>query len=156
MKLTWPGQSAKAEAVQADGSGRASQNAKNKKRSLSPRREMMALRPLRNPALEWVEEEGRIVLNIKRGQGTRGKWTLRLVSLFIPLPDNHRVVLDPIGTHVWQMLDGQTTVERIAKSLAKEYKITPREAELSLQQFFKELGRRGYIGFSQEQHRSRE
>ena len=150
MKLTWPGRGARTEAVQAADSGRAAQNTKNKKRPLSPRRAMMALRPLRNPALEWAEEEGRIVLNIKRGQGTRGKWTMRLVSLFIPLPEGHRVVLDPIGTHVWHMMDGQTSVERIVKSLSKEYKITPREAELSLQQFFKELSRRGYVGFVNE------
>ena len=34
-----------------------------------------------------------------------------------------------------------------AATLAKEFKLMPREAELSLQQFFKELGRRGYVMF---------
>lgn len=124
--------------------------ARGKKKKTPTRREMLALRPLRNPALEWAEENGQVVLHIKRGQGTRAKWTLRLLSIFVPLPENHRVALDPIGTHVWRMLDGQTTVERIIKSLAREYKITPREAELSLQQFFKELSRRGYVGFLKE------
>ena len=107
------------------------------------RRELLAVRPVRNPALEWVEEDGQIVLHIKRVNN----WKTRLITIFTQVPESRRVVLDPIGTHVWRMLDGQTTFEAISKSLAKEFKLMPREAELSLQQFFKELGRRGYVMF---------
>ena len=107
------------------------------------RRELLAVRPVRNPALEWVEEDGQVVLHIKRVNN----WKTRLITIFTQVPESRRVVLDPIGTHVWRMLDGQNTFEAIAKSLAKEFKLMPREAELSLQQFFKELGRRGYVMF---------
>jgi hypothetical protein len=104
---------------------------------------LLAVRPVRNPALEWVEEDEQIVLHIKRVNN----WKTRLITIFTQVPESRRVVLDPIGTHVWRMLDGQTTFEAISKSLAKEFKLMPREAELSLQQFFKELGRRGYVMF---------
>jgi Coenzyme PQQ synthesis protein D (PqqD) len=116
----------------------------NKRRKGPPsRRELLALRPLRNPALEWAVEEGQVVLEIKRASN----WKTKLLNIFVPLPESRRVVLDPIGSDVWQMLDGETTIEYIGKSLAKKHKLTPREAELSLQQFFKELSRRGYVGF---------
>lgn len=111
-------------------------------------REMLQLRPVRNPNLEWSEEEGRVVLLVR--QSSEKNWKTRLVGLVVPLPEDRRIVLDAIGTDVWQMTDGENTLGGIAKKLAGKYKLSPREAELSLQQFFKELGRRGYIGFLEE------
>ena len=108
-------------------------------------REMLQLRPVRNPALEWSEEEGRVVLLIRHFEKT--SWKMRVLNLLIPMPDDRRIVLDAIGTDVWQMTDGQNTLGRIAGELAQKYKLSPREAEMSLQQFFKELGKRGYVGF---------
>lgn len=115
------------------------------KRAQPTWREMLQLRPVRNPNLEWSEEEGRVVLQI-RHVAKKG-WKMRLMNLLVPMPDNRRIVLDAIGTDVWQMTDGQNTLGRIAGALAEKYKLSPREAEMSLQQFFKELGRRGYVGF---------
>lgn len=111
-------------------------------------REMLELRPVRNPELEWTEENERVVLCIKHGE--RKSWKLRLANMLVPLPPDRRVALDAIGTDVWRLMDGRNTVGRIAKELAKKYKLQTREAELSLQQFFKELGRRGYVGFLKE------
>jgi len=126
-------------------------NSVSKKRSRKPdpahaRREFLALRPMRNPDLEWLEEDGHVILHVKLAQS----WKTRLINVFLQVPRDRRVVLDAIGTDVWQMLDGQITIGQIAKSLAKKYKLNAREAELSLQQFFKDLGRRGYIGFMVE------
>ncbi len=118
-------------------------SSKGARKGAPTRRELLAVRPVRNPALEWVEEDGQIVLHIKRVNN----WKTRLITIFTQVPESRRVVLDPIGTHVWRMLDGQNTFEAISKSLAKEFKLLPREAELSLQQFFKELGRRGFVMF---------
>lgn len=110
------------------------------------RRQWLALRPMRNPDLAWAEEDGQIVLTIHRVQS----WKTRLLNLLFPLPAQHRVVLDRIGSDVWRLADGDHTVEHIARDLATRYQLEVREAEMSLQQFFKELGRRGYIGFRVE------
>ena len=110
------------------------------------RREWLALQPVRNPRLEWREEQGVVVIEIRRAQN----WKTRLLNLVFPLPELHRVALDQIGSIVWREVDGEATVEQIAKKLARELQIERREAEVSLQQFFKELGRRGYIGFKVE------
>ena len=119
-----------------------------RKRAQPTWREMLQLRPVRNPNLEWSEEEGRVVLQIRHF--VKKGWKMRLMNLLVPIPDNRRIVLDAIGTDVWQMTDGQNTLGRIAKALAEKYKLSPREAEMSLQQFFKELGKRGYVGFLTE------
>lgn len=116
-------------------------------------REMLQLRPIRNPKLEWIEEEERVVLTIRHEM--QQNWKTRLLSRLVAVPKDRRVALDAIGSDVWRLTDGENTLGFIAKKLAKKYKLTPREAELSLQQFFKELGRRGYIGFLTEKSESK-
>ncbi len=110
------------------------------------RREWLALKPVRNPMLQWRDEEGVIIIEIHRAQ----TWKTRLLNMVFPLPERHSVALDAIGSSVWRASDGEATVEQISRKLARELQIERREAELSLQQFFKELGRRGYIGFKME------
>lgn len=107
------------------------------------RKEILALRPQRNPALPWHEEDERVVLTIKR----RPTGASRLLAYMVHVPQERRVVLDELGSAVWRLLDGQRTLGQIARVLGREYQLSAREAELSLQQYFKELGRRGYIGF---------
>ena len=116
---------------------------KKEARPVPTRREWRALNPLRKTARGWREEEGVIVIEIHRAQN----WKTRLLNLVFPLPESHRVALDAIGSTVWRASDGESSVEQIAKKISRELQIERREAEASLQQFFKELGRRGYIGF---------
>lgn len=113
------------------------------KRARPSRREVLALKPMRNPDLQWSEEDGSVVLTIPR----RNDWKTRILNIFVAVPESRRVVLDAVGTHVWLQLDGSNSVEAIGKSLAKRYQLEPREAEISLQQYFRELSRRGYVGF---------
>ena len=120
---------------------------KTKKRApdrATARREFLALKPLRNPKLGYDEIEGRVVLRVPRPD----TWQVKIVNIFFPVPDERKVVLDPIGSDVWRVCDGQTPIAEIIKVLQREYKLGSKEAELSLQQFFKDLGRRGYIGFA--------
>lgn len=119
---------------------------KARKKATPSRRQWLALRPLRNPQLEWRDEDNGVVLHIKRTKN----WKTQMLNLLIPIPSEHTVELDRIGTDVWRLMDGTRTIGQIARSLAEQHQIEKREAEVSLQQFFKELGRRGYIGFAVE------
>jgi len=110
------------------------------------RREFLALRPGRNPSIEWQEVEKKVVLTIPRASN----WKVKIINVFFPVPNEKKVVLDAIGSHVWTRCDGHNTIENLSRELQREYKLGAREAELSLQQFFKDLGRRGYIGFAVE------
>jgi len=110
------------------------------------RREFLSLRPARNPSIEWEEVEGKVQLTIPRASN----WKVKIINVLFPVPDEKKVALDAIGSHVWTRCDGQNTIELLSRDLQREYKLGARESELSLQQFFKDLGRRGYIGFAVE------
>ncbi len=56
------------------------------------------------------------------------------------------VELDVLGTAVWRAIDGRASVAAIAAGLARDYRLDTREAELSVAQFLRQLGRRGAIG----------
>jgi hypothetical protein len=120
---------------------------KSKKQQTPSWRAMLGLRPMRNPELEWSEVDGKVVLNLKHQRRTG--WKQRLLGLVLPSLPDRQVQLDTIGSEVWLLIDGQHTMGSIAGKLAQKYQLSPREAELSLQQYFKELGRRGYVGFVQ-------
>lgn len=110
------------------------------------RREFLALRPARNPAIGWREAENKAVLTIPRAVN----WKVKLINIFSEVPATKDVELDAIGSHVWKLCDGQNSVDFLSRELQREYKLGSREAELSLQNFFQTLGKRGYIGFAIE------
>lgn len=57
-----------------------------------------------------------------------------------------KLQLDLLGSAVWNMLDGQTSLRRLAAKFAEAHQLEPREAEVAVTQFIRELGRRGLIG----------
>lgn len=58
------------------------------------------------------------------------------------------VELDVIGSFVWRMIDGRTTVGEIAAALAARYRLDADEARLAVAEFLRQLGRRGAVGFA--------
>ena len=54
--------------------------------------------------------------------------------------------LDELGTSVWNLMDGKRSVRQLVKIFAGTHRLEPREAEVSVTQFIRELGRRGLIG----------
>lgn len=61
-------------------------------------------------------------------------------------PHTGKLQLDLLGSTVWAMLDGRSSIRAIAATLAEEHRLEPREAEVAVTQFIRELGRRGLIG----------
>ena len=106
------------------------------------RRQAQQVRPLRNPQLEWhCNDDGFVVATLTRRAGLRGK----MISFFLAVPETRPVVLDEVGTFVWHLCDGEHSVEQIAAELSREYKLSHREVEVSLNEYLKMLGRRGMI-----------
>lgn len=56
-----------------------------------------------------------------------------------------KLQLDGLGSQVWHLIDGQRTVSQIITTFARNTSITTREAEQSVTQFLRELGKRGLI-----------
>ena len=56
-----------------------------------------------------------------------------------------KLQLDQLGTSVWDLVDGKRNVRQLVKAFAGTHQLEPREAEVSVTQFMRELGRRGLI-----------
>jgi hypothetical protein len=118
------------------------------------RGDVLSAKPFRNPVIEWelrtpeaktdAEPAGEpeVVLQVPRRQDRMGK----MLNRFFEGPDRRQVVLDELGTDVWQMCDGETSVEALILALAKKHKLERREVELSLTMYLRTLAKRGFIG----------
>jgi hypothetical protein len=61
-------------------------------------------------------------------------------------PRTGKLQLDLLGSAVWSMLDGRTPLRRLVAVFAEAHQLEPKEAEVAVTQFIRELGRRGLIG----------
>jgi hypothetical protein len=59
-----------------------------------------------------------------------------------------KLQLDELGTAVWDMIDGKRSVQQLIKIFASKYQLHPREAEVSITLFLRDLGKRGIIGLN--------
>ncbi|MGB9797243.1 MAG: PqqD family protein [bacterium] len=115
---------------------------KRKKPPSISKKEALNTIPIRNPYLEWSKnEDGEVVIQVPR----RNDWIGKVLAFIFAPPEKRQVVLDKIGTMVWELADGKHTFEEIVYSLKREYKLTRREAEVGVATFLRELGKRKLI-----------
>lgn len=133
--------------LQAEVSGNATLYEKIVARFRKPRlsrEHALQARPIRNPALEWKElDNGEVQVILPRRRDAVGK----LLSVLFYIPPSKPVNLDTVGAQVWKLCDGEHTVKAIAERLMEEHKLHRREAEVSLTEFLKMLGKRNMVGF---------
>ncbi|MCU0559300.1 MAG: PqqD family protein [Desulfobacterales bacterium] len=76
-------------------------------------------------------------------------WVARVARWFGQPPGPPRIgklQLDVLGTAVWDMIDGRRSLREIAAAFAATHQLEPKEAQVAVSQFARELGRRGLIG----------
>ena len=107
----------------------------------------LACKPMK---FEQVEEErlesGCVVLSFPV---VMRPWFVKLVRRLGGPEESARIrklQLDELGTAVWDLLDGKRTVRRIVSEFANTHQLHPKEAEVSVTQFLRDLGKRGIIG----------
>jgi hypothetical protein len=112
------------------------------------RSEAMDCIPLRNPQVDEIRlETGEILLAYPASARSRfEKIILRLKGLDSTAVHLKKLQLDKLGTAVWELLNDKRSVRQIVRMFAQKYSLTPKEAEVSVSQFLRELGRRGLIG----------
>ena len=104
----------------------------------------MDSRPARNEALEWEKNEaGEARITLVR----QDNWKTRLLSKVFYIPRERTITLDEVGTEVWQMCNGRTSVAQMIQSLRDKYQLDRKEAEVSLLSYLKTLGQKRFIGF---------
>ena len=108
------------------------------------REAMFGSKPTRNDLLEWEKtEDGEASITMKRGDN----WKVRILSKIFWIPKQRTLILDQIGTQVWEMCDGRTTVEAMIQRLSRNHKINEKEAEISLLAYLKKLAQKRLVGF---------
>lgn len=58
------------------------------------------------------------------------------------------VELDEVGSFVWDLFDGKTTVREMIDRLAARYKLNRKEAEVSITAFIRTLGKKGLVAIA--------
>lgn len=115
------------------------------KRRILTREQILSAIPIRNPKLEWKRTiDGKVIVVVKR----REDWVGKLMGVLFCVPKIKEVVFsDRIGTEVWEMCDGKHTIERMVGRMASRYRLTEKEAEVSLLAFLNRMAKRGIIFF---------
>lgn len=120
-----------------------------KKRPQLSREQVMRSRPVRNVLLQWTRgADGKVVITIPRRQD----WVGRIANIFFAIPKTRQLILDDeVGSTVWTICDGEHTISSIVDHLCKTYQLTRKEAEVSVTEFLRQLGRRRLVGFAVDQ-----
>jgi hypothetical protein len=87
--------------------------------SLSPKmRMLLSAIPIRNKEVEWMMEDGKVVLIYPKNFSRLERFLHRRFGG----PENIRRPLDDKGTYIWKMCDGKHNVHEICKGSYKEFK----------------------------------
>ena len=101
--------------------------------------------PLRNAALEAERtESGEVRLLMPR----RESWWVRGLGRVFYIPKRRPLVLDEVGSFVWNLCDGKHDVRQIIRALCKRYKLHRKEGEVSVVAYLRQLAKRGIIGIA--------
>jgi len=112
------------------------------------RDDVLKARPVRNTLVKWEQnpENELVTLSVPQKEIL---W-VKLVSKLFRLPNSRIIALDEVGSFVWGLCDGYNTLDAIIRALSNKYKLTHKESETSLMEYFRRLSKRGIIGFAVE------
>ena len=106
--------------------------------------------PIRNPmVVESRMDSGEILLSYTETLKPWFAGILRRMNKASEIRRTRKLQLDILGTGVWDLVDGKSTVMEIINSFAGIHQLYHKEAEVSVIQFLRELGRRGIVGMKQ-------
>jgi len=101
--------------------------------------------PIKNEHVQETQtDSGEITLFVP----VRRVWWIRAMSKVLHVPQGRRIALDELGSNVWKFIDGKANVGTIIKRFGEQYKLSRREAELSVVAYMKTLMKRGLIGMA--------
>lgn len=125
-------------------------NVFRKKRSGVPtitRTEALASIPLKNPRIkEDRSETGEVVLTYTVRMRPWFAGLMRRFGKEKDIVQSKKIQLDELGTAVWDLINGNRSVRSIVQEFSRSYQLEKKEAEVSVAQFLRELGKRGLIG----------
>ena len=109
------------------------------------KREALAVVPIRHPLVEWERKGEEIILTVP----TRDDRMARLAKRILRnMPDKRQIALDAVGSDVWELCDGERNINSVVAAVAKNHKLTRREAEVSVTMFLQTLAKKNLIGLT--------
>jgi hypothetical protein len=108
------------------------------------RAEVLAARPIRNPVVQWergVWHEERPAVVLLRVPRRRDRWG-NLVARVFKLPPFRKIELDEMGSDVWEMCDGDLSVDALTRAVCAKYHLNRRQAEASVTAYMRMLAER--------------
>lgn len=103
--------------------------------------------PVKNMDVAEIRlESGDVLLNYPVGIRP---WMAKIIGHLGGNPDKTQIKklqLDMLGTSVWDQLDGKRSVKQVIQEFTHNHQMHPKEAEISVTQFLRDLGKRGIIG----------
>ncbi|MEI6262960.1 MAG: PqqD family protein [Deltaproteobacteria bacterium] len=106
--------------------------------------------PIRNPmVVESRMDSGEMLLSYTETLKPWFAGILRRLKKASEIRRTRKLQLDILGAGVWDLVDGKSTVMEIIDSFAGIHQLYHKEAEVSVIQFLRELGRRGIVGMKQ-------
>jgi len=91
-------------------------------------------------------EDGEVVLTYPLGIR---RWLVPLMRRMGVSPwrtPTRNFLLDRMGTATWDLIDGRHSVREVVRGVGRKFRLQPREAEVAVTRFLRELGKRGLIG----------
>jgi len=113
--------------------------------------QVLRLRPIRNPSIKWErsEQSGLVVLLLENHPFR--SWD-KMIGKIFQIPTQRRIEMsDELSSLVWELCDGTHTVASIAGRIATEYKLTLRQAEVSVLAFLNTLQGKHLVGVPPDQ-----
>lgn len=111
------------------------------------REEALKGRPIKNEEVkETITESGDVLLTFMVPVKA---FFAGFIRRFTSRPDKvmtRKIQLDALGTQVWKLIDGRRSVRRIIADFADANQLHLQEAEVSVTQFLRSLGKKGLIG----------
>lgn len=113
--------------------------------------QILRLRPVRNPNVKWSrsEETGLVVIVLENHPYR--SWD-KMIGKIFQIPTQRRIEMsDELSSLVWELCDGAHTVAGIAGRIAQDYKLTARQAEVSVLAFLNTLQGKRLVGIPVDQ-----
>ncbi len=113
------------------------------------RKDALAIVPVRHPLIKWERVDNEVVLAIPMREDRFAKMIKSLIKvtrMAKELPDHKQLALDEVGSRVWELCDGDSTIDDVVRGVTQHYKLTRREAEASVTMFLQTLAKKNLIG----------
>lgn len=111
---------------------------------------MLTSRPVRNEAVSWDRDEnGEVCITLTRARS----WKVSFLSKLFYIPERRKLILDEVGSGVWEMCDGKTSVDAMIRRMSDQYQLNLKESEVSLLHYLRQLGQKRLLGFLVEKDR---